>query len=597
MHESAREMRPRSSTSFAVAPVIGAPEVSADLEAASLLERVRPHWPVGVVFGAFLLSMFIVPTLANVTISDDWVYQWSVRLLVEEHKLQVHPLVSSHLVFQVLWGGLFGEVFGVTPGVMRLSIVVLWLLSGLAFYGLAWEFTGKRALSAIGTTAYLFNPLGYVLAFTFMTDAPFTALLVISMYCTVRGLRHGFTDGWIIAGSGVSALAILERQPGLFIPVGVLGALVLTRQLWFNVRSYFVALEVGVLPVAAYAAYSWWLHHINGVPVTQTVMQDELLQGGWTALGTHTERLAAIEAIYLGMFVLPLVAGAVIGLRRLLPGVSSRAWVAFVIWQTLVIAGFFALRALGMRMPYIPHFMSIAGLGPNDLLYARWPIAGRWLLLGITVLCTASTVGAGFLVVRALDVSRRSAGLSVILATFAVQAGAVIIVSTHFRYWMIGGVPSPSLDRYLLPLLPLALVTLLWAVRNIEVHLPLAWYVAVVLAVFAVAGTRDNLSFHQAQWDVAQAAVDSGIPLTQLDAGASWTGSHVGERSYLERGITAANPWWLGLYGSLIDPQYVVSTVEVTGFTTVSKHPYSLWLDTRPTALYLLHRDPPPKAP
>lgn len=598
-------MRAEGSASFAVTSPPAASAEAAEARTAtsyrlSRSARLRAHWPLGAILTVFALSMLIVPTLADVTISDDWVYMRSVRILVEEHKLEVHPLVSSHLVFQVLWGGLFGSVFGVTAGVMRLSIVVLWLLSGVAFYCLVWDLTARRALSALGTAIYLFNPLGYVLAFTFMTDAPFTALLVISTYCTVRGLRGGISDGWIIASAAAAACALLVRQPGVFIPVGVLAALVLTRRLWFNPRSLVVAIEVGALPLLAYAGYYWWLHNINGVPVTQTLMQSQLLDGGWNAFTTQTERLAAIEAVYIGLFVLPLTLGAAIGIRRLVLSLSTRAWVSIVIWQTFVIAGFAALRALDMHMPYIPHFMSGAGLGPNDLIFARGPLAGEWLSSLLTLLCATSAVGVGFLLIRAFDADRRiGPGIAVVLAALACQAVAAVLVSTHFRFWMIGGVPSPSLDRYLLPLLPLALAAVLWAVRNVEIHLPLAWYVTAVLAVFAVVGTRDNIVFHQANWDLARTAVASGIPLTKLDAGGSWTGFYLGERSYSEVGIvpTYDGRWWLSLYGSVIDPEYVISAAELPGYTTISAHPYSLWLDTRPTTLYLLHRDEPPQPP
>ncbi|MBX7111694.1 MAG: glycosyltransferase family 39 protein [Dehalococcoidia bacterium] len=563
-----------------------------------LLERLRAHWPLGAVLGAFVLSMFIVPTLAHVAISDDWVFMWSAERLVDTGKLEVHPLVSPHLVFQAAWGALFGVLFGVTPGVLRVSVIVLWLFSGIAFYGIVWELTGKRALSALGATAYLFNPLGYALAFTFMTDVPLTSLSVIALYCAVRAVRDGIDDRWILGSALASACALLVRQPGIFLPVGVLAALLLSRRLPLRLttRAVIVALEVGAIPLIAYGAYRWWLLHVNGVPAVQSLMQEQLLGGGWGALGTQAERLAAIEAGYIGLFVLPLTAGALLALRRLGPETPARTWVAFVIWMTAVVSGMAALRALGMRMPYVPHFLSMAGLGPNDLLVARSPLAGLWFFTALTLACAVSAVVAGFLVIRAVSARLPSANVTMVLVAFGIQAVLVVIVSTHFRYWTVAGLPAPSLDRYLLPLLPLALALVLWSVRDVDVHLPLTWYVVGVLAVFAVVGTRDNLAFHQAQWALAQEAVDSGIPLTQLDGGGSWTGYYLGERSYAERGIhnNGDARWWLTLYGSIIDPEYAIATKELPGYTTVSTYPYDLWLDTRPTALYLLHRNGTP---
>ena len=106
------------------------------------------------------------------------------------------------LLFQVVWGALFGLLFGPTLGVYRLSMVVLWFLSAIACYALLLQLTRDRARSALGTAVYAFNPIGYSLAFTFMTDAPFLATSVIAIACYVRGLGRDDEDlRWVFAGS------------------------------------------------------------------------------------------------------------------------------------------------------------------------------------------------------------------------------------------------------------------------------------------------------------------------------------------------------------------------------------------------------------
>ena len=79
---------------------------------------------------------------------------------------------------------------------------------------------------------FLFNPLVFVLAFTFMTDAHFAALLVIATWLYARALGPEGIDGrLLVAGSGVAALAFLTRQQGALIVPAVLTFLLLTRRL------------------------------------------------------------------------------------------------------------------------------------------------------------------------------------------------------------------------------------------------------------------------------------------------------------------------------------------------------------------------------
>ena len=130
------------------------------------------------------------------------------------------------------------------------------------------------------------NPLVFVLAFTFMTDAHFVALLVIATWLYARGIAPDGIDGrFIVAGSGVTALAFLTRQQGALIVPAVLIFLVLARRLRFDRASLVLALEVVALPALAMAAYYAWLRYGNAVPAVQTSFLREAIQKGGAAPG------------------------------------------------------------------------------------------------------------------------------------------------------------------------------------------------------------------------------------------------------------------------------------------------------------------------
>lgn len=553
----------------------------------------RAHWPLLLVLAAFAGSAVVVPTLAPVAISDDWVYSRSVERLLEERRLWVSPIATANLVFQIAWGGLFAAVLGPSLGVIRLSSVVLWALGGVACYGLVWELTQRRSLSALGAAGFLFNPLGYALAFTFMTDAPFTSLLAMSIWAFVRGLRTPHDAKWLAAGALLAAAGVLVRQPGLLIPAGVLTGLLLTRQLRFDLRSVSLAALVAGPPLGAYSLYYLWLTRVNGVPVLQMLMRESLLQGGWSALVTHVEQMAIIEVMYAGLFVLPLVAGALPGFRAAARTLSTRGWLWVVVWEAFVVGGVAQLRATGHRMPLVPHFFSRAGLGPNDLLVGRPPIAELEMFAAALLACGLAALLLGMLVIRAFDVPGRDRrGVTMVCAVLAWQAAGAVVVSTYFRFWMIDGVSAPSLDRYLLPLLPLFLALGLWAIHDLPFSRLLAGVVTVALAAFAIAGTRDNIVFHETTWELARYANGQGVPNLRLDAGASWDGYYLGEYSYETVGVGARpdERWWISLFAPAIDPQYVITSAPVNGYTVVREQPYRLWLDAD-AKLFLLRRD------
>lgn len=571
------------------------------------LSRVASaHWQFLAVLGGFIASTFIVPTLAPVAISDDWVYIRSVEILLREGRFEILTIASSNLLFQVVWGALFSLVFGPSLGVFRLSVVVLWFLSAFACYGLLWELTRDRARSALGTAIYLFNPLGYSLAFTFMTDAPFLSLLVISTYCYVRGVGTGQSTRWTVAGSAAAAGAILVRQPGALIPFAVVVSLVVAGFIRPNLRGLRTCLEVAAFPALVYIAFYFWLRFAHGEPMVHQQMRAQILAGGWSEVGLHAIRLFVVEALYLGLFLLPLalaVLGAIPGLAR---GLGARGWAWFAAWEAFVMAGVGAYWAIGARMPFIPHFLSPAGIGPNDLMKSRAALYTGLTRDVLTIVCALAALVVGLVVIRGLIEWRERAiperrTASLLLGMLLINSIGALIVSSQFRYWRIEGQPAPSLDRYLLPLLPLAIGLMLWSLREVRLSFNLGWAVALFLALFSMAGTRDNIAFHQANWELALEANAAGIPDVHLDAGASWDGYFLGETSLTTMGYESrpGTFWWLGLYAPIIDPRYAIATEPVPPRypTVVIEKDYDLWLDGRPARLLLLRRDDVPGPP
>ena len=116
-----------------------------------------------------------------------------------------------------------------------------------------------------------------------------------------------------------------------------------------------------------------------------------------------------------------------------------------------------------------------------------------------------------------------------VLAVGLGQCAGVLPPSYHYI-----GRSAGTLDRYLLPLLPLAIALSLWAIKEIDAPPHLGWLVVACFAVFAVAGTRDYLVFMRAVWGVAHDANAAGVANTKLDAGSGWDGYRLYEQSVAE---------------------------------------------------------------
>ena len=550
----------------------------------------RPHWAAITTLALFAASAFVVPTLAPVATTDDWGYSRSVEILYHDGELTVFPVVAATAVFQIVWGWVFALFFGMSLGVMRVATVVMVALGAVALYALLRQLGVDRGRSALGMAAYLFNPLTFVLAFTFMTDPYFTSLLVIATAFTVRGLRDDPLAGpALVAGSAAAACAFLVRQQGALIPLAVVGFLLLSGRLRPNRRGIGRFLQATVVPGLAIVGYYAWLRYFNDVPAVQEGFLADARRRGLDGAWQLVRHLTAMELVYLGFFCLPLAAALLPGLRTAVRTMRPTGWLLFTVLQAAVIVGVTVYWMQGRLMPYIGQFVGTGGLGAPDVRGSRPRNLDVDTRQVITIVCAVAALVVLFVLCRGLGMgaSQERTG-ALLVATIAVWQ-IVGVVPPSFQYLRRGY----SLDRYLLPLLPLAICLVLWAARDLRLFRPVGWLLVAVFAAYAVAGTRDYLVYMDAVWDLAAEAERAGIAETQIDAGAAWDGYHL-YTDGVEQGITRARtrdgPWWLAFYGKATDSSYVVSSRPQKGYVVVWKRPYSAWLEDDPTHLYLLSR-------
>jgi hypothetical protein len=556
---------------------------------ASLDTFARRHWGAIVILVLYAAAAFVVPTLTAAAVSDDWVYVRSVEILVRQGEVKIIDLSVVTLLSQLAWGALFALPFGPSFGTLRIATLVLVALGGVALYGLCRELRIGRGAATLALAAYLFQPLSFVLGYSFMSDPQFTALVTIAGYGYVRGLRSGAIGvRATIFGSAVAALAFLMRQQGALLPMAVLTYLALCRRPQSLREAVATGLRVAGLPALAIILYYLWLKFINGIPFRQGDFVNSIRDAGLLGTRDLALQLLTIEALYLGFFALPLGVALLPRLARLGRFAGPRGWLLFAGWTAIVAAGVAAFGAQGRLMPYVAQFVGVSGLGPNDLLGDRPALVGTGAQWWFTAACTASTVLIGLALCRRAVApatpDRARAGLLLTLGLW--QAVGILPASFSFRH--AGG----SLDRYLLPLLPFALALGLWAVRDLRPALPLAWAVVIVGALLAVAGTRDFLVFQGATWDLARHANAIGIDNTRLDAGTSWDGYYLYEYSQANHisPRTTDGPWWTGLFAPATDSSYVISSAPLPDYTIVEETAYSSWLHRGPLPLYLLRR-------
>lgn len=564
----------------------------------STLRSLWSNWPLAFPLIAFAIAAMIVPTMTNVATTDDWGYTRAVEILYYDSELVMFPVVAATAIGQVLWGGLFALIFGMELGVMRLSTVVVVGMGAIALYAILRQLGVTRWRSSFGAALYLFNPLAFTLAFTFMTDPHLTSWMLISVALYLRGLRSDDTKPWVIVcASIVAGYAFWVRQQGALIPFSVVLYLLLTRRLWFNWKSVRLGVQAALAPALMLVAYYAWFRWLNDVPNVTSVQEgflDRAVEEGLAGTWLLVRYITFFDVMYLGLFLLPLTVALLPGFRA---GPAQRFFVsawgywAFLISILLLMFGVVQFSSVGRLMPYIPQFLGSGGFGPSDVPGGRLRVV-EWseVWTGLTIAAAFGAILVILFVTRRVpgEVSpeRAAAGLVGMVAIWQL----IGMIPPSYQYVNRGG----SLDRYLLPLIPLTIALVLWATRDIKLVQPAAWVGVALFGALSVAGTRDYLVYLDAVWDVAEEANAAGVPNEKLDAGSAWDGYYL-YTDMLDQGITKSvsprgSPWWVYFYAKQTDSTYLVTTNPAwrNGYFVVSRQEYDQWLEDDPVYVYLV---------
>lgn len=496
----------------------------------------------------------------NFPLSDDWSYAFSARTLCTEGTLRFSPWTGASLVLQSWYGAALCRLFGFSFEVLRLSTLALAISGAIGFFLLLGRAGVRGAPRTLATVVFALDPLYVNLAFTFMTDVPFTVGAVWAGYCYVRGFTTRQRT-WLVAGACCAAAALLIRQHGVFVAAAAsLTALLAHDRAWRD--RIGDAIAAGGVTLGVAIGFHVWLFFLHGAP------------GGMELKITEARSVdagALVNAAFRGVETLSLLlAPLAFAVRRDVVARHPRLVVAAT--ATLALLALLLHRRTGAAMFYLTNVMYDLGLGASTLrdtlfLALRPPIAlGPWLSVPLTVV---ATVAAGILLVAWAAGLRRSyppATRFLALATLVLMVGSLL----HTLYYF---------DRYLLGVLPFAIAAIAASARVSASRASLA--LAALLVWFAVAGTHDYLAWNRARYDGLAELAAAGISPTAIDGGMEFNAWHLApvlnhwptNAEVRPGGAPTTKSWWW-----VVDDRFVVSFRPLPGYTVRRAIPYPRWL-------------------
>ncbi len=441
----------------------------------------------GAIVAVFAVGWFLVGARTNVAIMDDWLYGGIVQQFLNTGRIRIPEFSAIYPIAQILWGALFCRVFGFSFGALRASTLCLAAGGCCAAYAMLRELGQRRATALLVALTVALNPVFFALSFTFMTDVPFTSVLLVATWLYVSAVNRESLPRWWAAG-GVAVVAFLIRPVGLGIPA----AAAVTLWRWRRPVPWLVATLASILTMAVL----WFaLPRLFGSLDFAATRLDWLRY--WTDV---TPREYAEWNVGLLLTVaLPLA-------PLLVAALWSRRTVVLVAGTTAVLGGCVLLfhqrpTLLDTSQTWSLCDFAVRALIEGDVSLPAWASRVEPWILAAGVVLAAALVVAGAREWRGHGRPTRAT-----LVPLAVGAGQWALVNLLWLYN----------DRYYLVLLPAAAVL---ATRLGRVRPAVAAALLAVWAYVGVTGTRDAIAFNAAVASAAGRLEAAGVAPADIDAG------------------------------------------------------------------------------
>lgn len=512
-----------------------------------------------------LAAYAIANPVGNFPLNDDWAWSRDVMNVLGGN-WSYTGWESMPLLPQILWGALVSKIFGFDFTILRLSVLFLSLVELYFFHKIARLVSGDGAVATALTLLFLFNPLQFALANTFMTDVPFLALALSALYYFLRRLRDG-KDADLWTGLALCCVAALQRQFAILISLAFAAGLAYKEGL--SRKNAAKLLIAGFAPLLVLSSYEFVLLAFQKTPLLYFSKQDELAQLGALGVQVLAARLVSRFALILctcGAFFLP-----VFFLPRFTGKNILKSPSFYVCLAALAAVRFSFLR--GAPLPFTGNILNPEGVGPLLLKDAYILGTSGLPVFPPLVLQAASAAslagGAGLLrhlaagiwdlFARRERTFRQAAFLTGLLFFLAYALISSVFAGFYDRYVLVAcafvpllAVSSPAAPVKRFPFVPILLWTLL-------------------LAVFSTGLTHDYLAWNRSKWEaIAYLENERNVLPQSMDGGFEYNAMRFFVPVIMRQ---EGKSWWW-----VIDDAYLVAFSPVPGYETLKEFPYSRWM-------------------
>jgi 4-amino-4-deoxy-L-arabinose transferase-like glycosyltransferase len=509
----------------------------------------------------------------NFPINDDWSYSRSVKIFLETGSFRLTGWGSLPLLPQVIWGYLFCLVFGFSFEILRLSTLILSVMSLIFLYYSVSEYTDNRAIKFFAVIFIFSNPMFTASACTFMTDIPFFAVGMASVYFFLRYF-HSENFRFLLPAIVFAIIAAFIRQIGLLFLLSFAIVFFFDKKTKKAYRA--VPLMIFLAAVFALIVFQNSTNFVGASPFTNNTRVGYLKDSFSFAKLFGIIPLCktgGMILIYLGVFASPIL---VLFSKRIYSGYHfTKKFFAYDLLFSSVIL--LLLCFTHKLLPLRPNVIWAYGIGPATLKDADYLLLRRipfipafiWgIITFVGVFC--GTLLLTIFIEKVRYLIKKSKPDNTVLYSSESFIGLFIVLYSIMLCF------GEFYDRYLLIHLPLLALLFIRRIPEFNaktevVIFRIASGIIIVFGLFTVLSTHDYFSWNRNRWMLLDYTMNElHVNPESIDGGFEFNGWYCFDPLYKK---SPEKSWWW-----VKDDSFLLTFSKMDNYSVVKSAPYYSWL-------------------
>lgn len=478
-----------------------------------------------IIISLFLVAVYIIkPNGEYLYGQDDWSYAWAVFNLHYTGKLILSNWAAPNALPQIFLGNVLVKMFGFNLEILNFSIIFFTIITLILFFELCKIVLKNRTHAFFATILFISSPIFLGFSFTFSSDMPFLAALLISVFFFIKYFNSN-SKIYLIIAIIFTLISILTRQIGVVLLIAFFFILILKQIEIYKTESKILYFDflIGIIMPLIFTNYFKFYPKIFGqTTIAQKIISENGKSIFFNFIYLHRFLSFFVMSLVYNIFLIcPFLSIIIINKYNLIISSIKKYFYKFILLllTTILIMLFWSFKINPLITPGDLFQMKQAykiNNYDNDLVSIIFIIYSGFLFSVIIFFFFIRIIE------RKINLSFSNLSLNFIFFIFFLMISIISISPTYF-------------NNYFLSTLPFFIILIFFFLKEFNFNTIKFKIVYILMLIYSIIYYENHVRSIQAAWNLSDKYKRRNLLIYSLPSWYAWNNYYLINKEFIKK--------------------------------------------------------------